>query len=117
MQLWMIIIGSLLALNLVASAVLFLRGAPEAAAAEVQQVSPNAEILIKLNDFRTDFTRFKSQFEQHKAQVHLLQTTTDSIQAALNRLPPPNVNPHPAPPETINAPTTTTPDAPLEAKP
>lgn len=102
-NLWLIVLGTMLFLNMTASALLFLRGnSTEAAAAAAPATMPQwdkDEILAKLKSIEQDLAKTKFEMAQQKTIVTRMQTVSDALQVAVSRIPPPNEPPHSAVPQ------------------
>jgi hypothetical protein len=100
-NLYLIILASVLFLNVLASALLFLRGnATEAASAPAAMPQwDKDEILGKLTSIEKDLSKTKFELAQQKAIVTRMQSVSDALQVAVSRIPPPNEAPHSATPQ------------------
>jgi hypothetical protein len=91
-NLYLIILASVLFLNVLASALLFLRGNTAETAAAAPAAMPQwdkDEILGKLKTIEQDLAKAKSDLAQQKAIVTRMQTVADALQVAVSRIPAP----------------------------
>src|SRR5262249_34852950 len=105
-HLWLIVLGTVLLLNMMASALLFLRPAPEAAAAAptgMQQWDKD-ELLGRMKGLEKEIGTLKQELAKDKAIIAKMQSVNESLQIAVTRIPPPNEPPHGGPPPQQPAP-------------
>lgn len=100
-HLWLIVLGTLLILNMMACALLFLRPAPEAPAAVAGPgvaAIDKEEMLGKIKALETELGKNKAELARQKQIIAQMQNISESLQLAVMRIPPPNEPPHGGPP-------------------
>ena len=107
-HLWLIVLGTLLILNMMACVVLFLRSAPpETPAAPTVTATDKEEMFGKIKVLETELGKYKTELTRQKQILSQMQSISESLQLAVMRIPPPNEPPHgppPAPPVEVKAP-------------